>query len=163
MRQEMILGTQKTVKQKVDFTFVWSWIVTKQCNMTSVNCGSIMNVLTFHSQTMSFWKTDCTWIYPKYEMFNSSVWFSVNLEKTTRFLALIKYRYAYDNFNSPCRNKPTSLNGLKLSGNNINSIRGKTLELIAFLDFYKPDSVLAKSVTPITHRTIMRIVKKFHK
>ena len=66
-----------------------------------------------------------------------------NLESPNRFEPLVtkvnKYR------NPSCSNKPTSINGLKFANININSIRKKKkkqrLELVTFLDFYKPDVV----------------------
>ena len=44
-------------------------------------------------------------------------------------------------YSAPSTNKTTSLNGLKFVSLNINGIRGKKLELLAFLDYHKPDSV----------------------
>ena len=62
-----------------------------------------------------------------------------NLESPNRFEPLVKKANKYRN--PPCSNKPTSINGLKFASININNIRGKKLELAAFLDFYKPDVV----------------------
>ena len=62
-----------------------------------------------------------------------------NLEKPNRFELLVKKANKYPI--PPCTNKPTSIYGLKFASININSIRGNKLELVAFLDFYKPDVV----------------------
>ena len=42
---------------------------------------------------------------------------------------------------APSTNKTKSLNGLKFVSLNINGIKGKKLELLAFLDYHKPDIV----------------------
>ena len=81
-------------------------------------CPKCENVLT--SQTRSF-DTQC------------------NLESPNRFEPLVKRANKYPN--PPCSYKPTSINGLKFASININSIRGKRLELVAFIDFNKPDVV----------------------
>ena len=72
--------------------------------------------------------TNCTWICPKCEFFNFSDSFfgeQVNLETENRFGT----------------NKSNFISGLKFLSMNINSIRGKKLELLAFLDFHQPHVV----------------------
>ena len=44
-------------------------------------------------------------------------------------------------YSATSTNKTTSLNGLKFVSLNINGIRGKKLELLAFLDHHKPEIV----------------------
>ena len=79
--------------------------------------------------------TNCTWICPKCEFFNFSDSFfgeQVNLETENRFVPLTKEK---KNRSSPCgTNKSSFISGLKFISMNINSIRGKKLELLAFLD-----------------------------
>ena len=86
--------------------------------------------------------TNSTWICPKCEFFNFSDSFfgeQVNLDTENRFVPLTKekkYR------SSPCgTNKSSFISGLKFISMNINSIRGKKLELLAFLDFHQPHVV----------------------
>ena len=54
-------------------------------------------------------------------------------------------------------NKTTSLNGLKCVSLSINGIRGKKLELLAFLDYHKPD-IVAIQETKLTAHFNFRIV-----
>ena len=86
--------------------------------------------------------TNCTWICPKCEFFNFSDSFfgeQVNLETENRFVPLTKEK---KDRSSPCGiNKSSFISGLKFISMNINSIRGKKLELLAFLDFYQPHVV----------------------
>ena len=86
--------------------------------------------------------TNCTWICPKYEFFNFSDSFfgeQVNLETENRFVPLTKEK---KDRSSPCGiNKSSFISGLKFIYMNINSIRGKILELLAFLDFNQPHVV----------------------
>ena len=46
---KLILGIAQTAKQTADCAAAQSWTVTRQCNVTPVKCGYIMNVHTFHS------------------------------------------------------------------------------------------------------------------
>ena len=114
----------------------------------AVQCDScdmrIHNECSFITETQheTVSNTNCTWICPKYEFFNFSDSFfgeQVNLETENRFVPLTKenkYR------SSPCgTNKSTFISGLKFISMNINSIRGKKLELLAFLDFNQPHVV----------------------
>ena len=86
--------------------------------------------------------TNCTWICPKCEFFNFSDSFfgeHMNLETENRFVPLTKEK---KDRSSPCgTNKSTFISGLKFISMNINSIRGKKLELLAFLDFNQPHVV----------------------
>ena len=83
--------------------------------------------------------SNCTWICPKCEFFNFSDSFfgeQVNLETENRFVPLTKEKK--DRWSSPCgTNKNSFISGLKFISMNINSIRGKKLELLAFLDFHQ--------------------------
>ena len=85
---------------------------------------------------------NCTWICPKCEFFNFSDSFfgeQVNLETKNRFVPLTKEK---KDRSLPCgTNKSSFISGLKFISMNINSIRGKTLELLAFLDFHQPHVV----------------------
>ena len=86
--------------------------------------------------------TNCTWICPKCEFFNFSDSFfgeQVNLETENRFVPLTKEKKDRP---SPCgTNKSSFISGLKFISRNINSIRGKKLELLAFLNFHQPHVV----------------------
>ena len=63
----------------------------------------------------------------------------VNLETENRFVPLTKEK---KDRSSPCgTNKGSFISGLKFISMNINSIRGKKLELLAFLDFNQPHVV----------------------
>ena len=63
----------------------------------------------------------------------------MNLETENRFVPLTKEK---KDRSSPCgTNKSTFISGLKFISMNINSIRGKKLELMAFLDFNQPHVV----------------------
>ena len=63
----------------------------------------------------------------------------VNLETENRFVPLTKKK---KDRSSPCgTNKSTFISGLKFISMNIISIRGKKLELLAFLDFNQPHVV----------------------
>ena len=83
--------------------------------------------------------TNCTWICPKCEFFNfSDTVFGeqVNLETENRFVPLTKEK---KDRSSRCgTNKSSFISGLKFIFMNINSISGKKLELLAFLDFHQP-------------------------
>ena len=85
----------------------------------------------------------CTWICPKCEFFNFSDSFfgeQVNLETENKFVPLTKEK---KDRASPCgTNKNSFVSGLKFISMNINSIRGKKLELLAFLDFHQPHVVV---------------------
>ena len=86
--------------------------------------------------------TNCTWICPKCDFFNFSDSFftdQLNLENENRFDPL-----AYGSGTKPSQtgsDKNKCITGLKFVSININSIRGKKLELLAFLDFHQPQIV----------------------
>ena len=86
--------------------------------------------------------TNCTWVCPKCEFFNFSDSFfgeQVSLVTENRFVPLTKEK---KDRSSPCgTNKSSFISGLKFISMNINSIRGKKLELLAFLDFHQPHVV----------------------
>ena len=70
----------------------------------------------------------------------------MNLETENRFVPLAKMK---KDRSSPCgSNKSSFIIGLKFISMNINSIRGKELELLAFLDFNQPN-VVANQETKI--------------
>ena len=87
-------------------------------------------------------KSGCTWICPKCEFFNFSDSFFVdqlNLMNRNRFDPLTKGKN--DGISSNRTNQTNSLGGLKFISLNINSIRGKKLDLLAFLDVHNPHIV----------------------
>ena len=109
------------------------------------SCGMwIHNECSFIAETQyeTVNNTNCTWICPRCEFFNFSDSFfgeQVKLETENRFVPLTKEKK--DRF-SPCdTNKSSFISGLKFISMNINSIRGKKLELLAFLDFHQPHVV----------------------
>ena len=114
----------------------------------AVQCDScdmwIHNECSFIAETQyeTVNNTNCTWICPKCEFFNFSDSFfgeQVNVETENRFVPLTK---AKKDRSSPCgTNKSSFISGLKFISMNINSIRGKKLELLAFLDFHQPHVV----------------------
>ena len=63
----------------------------------------------------------------------------MQLEQSNRFDPFVKDMNKASS--APSTNKTTSLNELKFVSLNINGIRGKNLELLAFLDYHKPDIV----------------------
>ena len=103
--------------------------------MTNVRRGFAVNALTSQKPCMKLCKIQTTWICPKCDFFNFSDSFfddQLNLENQSRFDALTKKNGT---------NKNNFVSGLKFIRANINSIRGKTLELLAFLDFHQPHTV----------------------
>ena len=80
--------------------------------------------------------SNCTWICPKCEFFNFSDSF---FGEQVNLVPLTKEKKARS---SPCgTNKSSFISGLKFISMNINSMRGKKLESLAFLDFYQPHVV----------------------
>ena len=83
---------------------------------------------------------NCTWICPKCEFFNFSDSFfgeQANLE-TEKWVCSKEKK----DRSSPCgTNKSSFISELKFVSMNINNIRGKKLELLAFLDFHQPHVV----------------------
>ena len=117
------------------------------------NCDMwIHNECSFIAETQyeTVNNTNCTWICPKCEFFNFSDSFfgeQVNVETENRFVPLTKVK---KDRSSPCgTNKSSFISGLKFISMNINSIRGKKLELLAFLDFHQPH-VVAIQETKLT-------------
>ena len=109
------------------------------------NCDMwIHNECSFIAETQyeTVNNTNCTWICPKCEFFNFSDSFfgeQVNVETENRFVPLTKVKKGRS---SPCgTNKSSFISGLKFISMNINSIRGKKLDLLAFLDFHQPHVV----------------------
>ena len=109
------------------------------------NCDMwIHNECSFIAETQyeTVNNTNCTWICPKCEFFNFSDSFfgeQVNVETENRFVPLTKVK---KDRSSPCgTNKSSFISGLKFISMNVNSIRGKKLELLAFLDFHQPHVV----------------------
>ena len=77
-----------------------------------------------------------TWICPKCDFFNFSDSFfddQLNLESQNRFDPLTKEKKTRSSSNGT--NENNFISGLKFVSMNINSIRGKKLELLVFLDF----------------------------
>ena len=71
----------------------------------------------------------------------------MNLETENRFVPLTKEK---KDRSSPCgTNKSSFISGLKFISMNINSIRGKKLELLAFLDFHQPHVVAIQETSSI--------------
>ena len=62
-----------------------------------------------------------------------------NFEQSNRFDPSVKDMNKASS--APGIHKSTSLTGLNFVSININSIRGKNMELVAFLDYHKPDIV----------------------
>ena len=114
----------------------------------AVQCDScdmwIHNECSFIAETQceTLNNTNCTWICPKCEFFNFSDSFfdeQVNLETENKFVPLTKEK---KDRSLPCgTNKSSFISGLKFISMNINSIRDKKLELLAFLDFHQPHVV----------------------
>ena len=86
--------------------------------------------------------TNCSWICPKCDFFNFLDSFftdQLNLENQNRFDLLAK--------DSGTRTPQTGtskdnfISGLKFASININSIRVKKLEMLAFIDFHQPQIV----------------------
>ena len=77
------------------------------------------------------------------------------LETENRFVPLTKEK---KDRSSPCgTNKSSFISGLKFISTNINSVRGKKLELLAFLDFHQPHVVAiqeTKIESSIAFRTL---------
>ena len=104
----------------------------------------IHNECSFIAETQyeTLTKTNCTWICPKCEFFNFSDSFfgeQVNLETVNKFVPLTKEKK--DRSSPYGSNKNSFISGLKFISMNINSIRGKKLELLAFLNFHQPHVV----------------------
>ena len=131
------------------------------CTSCKANCGLCSGVVLYghkavqceiwirnecsfitESEFDSVKNTNCTWICPKCDYFNFSDSFfadQLNLENQNRFDPL-----ANDSGTKAPQtgsNKDKFISGLKFVSININSIRGKKLDLLAFLDFHQPQIV----------------------
>ena len=98
--------------------------------------------LITESEFDSVENTNCTWICPKCDFFNFSDSFfadQLNLENKIRFDSLANGSGTKASQTGSDKNK--FITGLKFVSININSIRGKKLELLAFLDFHQPQIV----------------------
>ena len=111
--------------------------------MKTVKC-----IFTLHAQNLELWKTLTAHEFARNVKCLTSQIHILILSATwrvpNRFEPLVKKANKYPN--PLCSKKPTSINGLKFASININSIRGKKLELVAFLDFYKPDVVAIQEI-----------------
>ena len=87
--------------------------------------------------------SSCTWICPKCEFFNFSDSFffeQLNLEDQNRFISLLVKDVETTAFSTGTKNNKF-VSGLKFSSINVNGIRSKKLELLAYLDFHQPQIV----------------------
>ena len=95
------------------------------------------------SQYEALENTNCTWICPKCDFFQLFRFFffdeQLNLENQNRFDPLTKEKKTGSS--SFGTRKNNLVGGLKFVSININSIRGKELELSAFFDFHQPHIV----------------------
>ena len=99
-------------------------------------------LLITESEFDSVENTSCTWICQKCDFFNFSDSFfadQLNLENRNRFNPLTNASGTKAPQTGLDKNK--FISGLKFVSININSIRGKKLELLAFLDFHQPQIV----------------------
>ena len=97
-------------------------------------------ITDFQYETMQ--NSSCTWICLKCEFFNfSDSFFSeqLNLKDQNRFISLAKDSETRTPSTGTKNNKFVS--GLKFSSINVNGIRSKKLELLAYLDFHQPQIV----------------------
>ena len=110
-----------------------------QFSVTVVRCRFTMDALSSQNLNVRLW------ICPKCEFFNFSDCFffssddQLKLETQNRFDPLTKG--TKPGSSSFGRSKNNFIGGLKFVSININSIGGKKLELLAFLDFHQPHVV----------------------
>ena len=109
-----------------------------------------MNAHSLQKLSMKLWttqyetvnNTNFTWTCPKcdFSIFSDSFFGEqVTLDIENRFVPLIREK---KDRSSPCgTNKSNFISGLKFISMNINSIRGKKLELLTFLVFHQPHVV----------------------
>ena len=83
---------------------------------------------------------------PQFGFFNLDSFFSdqLNLEEQNRFAPLSNDSSCGTKTCESGTNKNKFISGLKFSSININSIRGKKLELLAFLDLHQPQIVASQ-------------------
>ena len=116
-----------------------------KCEMWVHNNCSFMS----DSEYETMQNSNCTWICPKCDFFNFSDSFfneQFNLESENRFDLLAKGHETKST--ETLTSKNSFISGLKFSSININSIRGKKLELLAFIDFHQ-SQILAIQETKI--------------
>ena len=116
-----------------------------KCEMWVHNNCSFMS----DSEYETMQNSNCTWICPKCDFFNFSDSFfneQFNLESENRFDLLAKGQETKST--ETLTSKNSFISGLKFSSININSIRGKKLELLAFIDFHQ-SQILAIQETKI--------------
>ena len=116
-----------------------------KCEMWVHNNCSFMS----DSEYETMQNSNCIWICPKCDFFNFSDSFfneQFNLESENRFDLLAKGHETKSTETLPSKN--SFISGLKFSSININSIRGKKLELLAFIDFHQ-SQILAIQETKI--------------
>ena len=109
-----------------------------KCDMWIHNECSLITESEFDAVKNS----NCLWFCPKCHFSNfSDSFFSeqFNLENRNRFAPLAKDNGTKTPQNVTNKNK--FISGLKFASININSIRGRKLELLAFLDFHQPQIV----------------------
>ena len=111
-----------------------------KCEMWVHNKCSLVS----DNQYENIQNSNCSWICPKCDFFNfSDSFFSdqLNLEEQNRFAPLSNDSSCGTKTCGSSTNKNKFISGLKFSSININSIRGKKLELLAFLDLHQPQIV----------------------
>ena len=116
-----------------------------KCEMWVHNNCSFMS----DSEYETMQNSNCTWICPKCDFFNFSDSFfneQFNLESENRFDLLANGHETKST--ETLTSKNSFISGLKFSSININSIRGKKLELLAFIDFHQ-SQILAIQETKI--------------
>ena len=112
-----------------------------QCDKCEMWIHNECSLIT-ESEFDSVENTNCTWICPNCDFFNFSDSFfaeHLTLENQNRFDPLANDSGAKAPQTGSDKNK--FISGLKFVSININSIRGKKLELLAFLDFHQPQIV----------------------
>ena len=100
---------------------------------------------------MKLQNSNCTWICPKFIFSDSFFDDHLNLKNQNRLDPVTKEKKTRSSSNGT--NKNNFVSGLKFVSININSIRGKKLEMLAFLDFHQPhvaiqETKIDSSITP---------------
>ena len=123
-----------------------------KCDMWVHNDCSFLS----DSQYETMQHTNCTWICPKCDFFNFSDSFfdeQLNLESENRFNPPGNSDKTKSSAPSTLTSKSKFIGGLKFFSININSIRGKKLELLAFIDLHEPQ-IVAIQETKIDFRIV---------
>ena len=119
------------------------YMVIRQSNVTYVKCGFTINALSSQSLSLNLLKTQTAHGFVRNVTFSSSSdsFFTdhLNLENQNRFDPLAKDSGIKTSQTGTHKDK--FIRELKFVSININSIRGKKLELLAFLDFHQPQIV----------------------